>query len=198
MLPSPRNGLVATMKQLIEFFPLILFFAVYYAWGIYPATAAAIIGSLAVVGWGWRRSRKLETVPLVTLVVAAVMGGLTLALQDDVFIKWKPTLVHWALAAALLATQWFGRATALEKILGGQLRLPRRIWRRVNLAWALFFAAAGALNLYVAFYYGAGLSEQTRTDHWVNFKVFGLTGLSLLFVIVQMALVARHLQEPKQ
>ena len=186
------------MKQFLEFLPLLLFFAVYYLYGIYPATLAAIIGSALVVGWGLWRYRKLETVPLVTLVVILVMGGLTLYLQDPVFIMWKPTLVSWALTLVLLATQYFTSKTALERLLGEKLPLPPTTWRRVNLAWALFFFASGLLNLYVAFYFGTDLDEETRTDIWVNFKVFGLTGLSLLFIIIQTVLLSKHIQTAEQ
>lgn len=186
------------MKFLFDFFPLILFFAAYKIYGIFVATAVAIVASVAQVGWVWLQRRRFETTHLVTLAVIVVFGGLTLLLRDDVFIKWKPTIVNWLFAVIMLATQLVGRRTAIEHLLGTQIRLPAHIWRNMNVSWVIFFVAAGVLNLYVAFYYGADLDEKTRTDIWVNFKVFGLMGLTLAFTIAQMALVSRHIKVNEQ
>ena len=186
------------MKLLFDFFPLILFFTAYKIYGIYVATAAAIAASLLQVSLHWFRHRRFETTHVVTLLVIAVFGGLTLAFRDDTFIKWKPTIVNWLFAAIVLGSQVSGRRTVLEHLLGGQLKLPGPIWKKVNLSWGLFFLATGLLNLYVAFYFRVNLDEQARTDFWVNFKVFGLMGLTLAFTVVQMLLIARHIVTPDE
>ena len=181
------------MKILFDFFPLILFFVAYKFYGIFAATAVAIIASILQVGFFWVRQRRFETTHLITLAVIAIFGGMTLIFQDIIFIKWKPTIVEWIFAAMVLGSYFIGRRTALEFMLGSQLKLPPTIWRKVNLGWGLFFLLVGALNLYVAFFFRLDLDAQARTDLWVNFKVFGLMGLTLIFAIAQMLLIAKHI-----
>jgi intracellular septation protein len=181
------------MKLLYDFFPLLLFFAAFKFFDIYVATAVAIAASFAQVGGYWLRHRRFETMHLVTLGVIAVFGGLTLLLHDDTFIKWKPTLVYWILALLTLGSRYVGRKTLIEAMLGGQVDLPGPVWRRLNLAWGIFFAALGAVNLYVAFYYGLDIDADTRREIWVNFKVFGLFGITLVFAVAQGFYMARHM-----
>jgi intracellular septation protein len=130
---------------------------------------------------------------LVTLAVIVVFGGMTLLLRDDTFIKWKPTLVNWIFAVLLLGSQWVGRKPLIERMLNSQIDLPGPVWRRLNFSWGVFFLLMGALNVYVAFFYASHLDPQARTDIWVNFKVFGLLGLTLAFAIVQALFLARHM-----
>lgn len=187
------------MKILYDLFPLLLFFAAFKLYDIYVATAVAIVASLVQVGFNWFRTRRVETMPLVTLGVLVVFGGLTLALHDDTFIKWKPTLVYWVLAGLVLGSQAIGRKTFVERLLGGQIALPPAVWVRQNLSWGIFFLALGGLNLYVAFFFRPELDQAARQAIWVNFKVFGLLGLTLIFLLVQGLLMARHMQhEPPQ
>lgn len=183
------------MKFLYDLFPLLLFFVAFKYYGIYEATAVAIIASFVQVGGFWLKHRRFETTHLVTLGVIVVFGGLTLALHDDTFIKWKPTLVYWILAALLLGSQFFGKKTVIERMLGNQFTLPPAVWARQNLSWAIFFAVLGVLNLYVAFYYAPDLDAAARRDIWVNFKVFGLLGLTLAFTVVQAMLLARYVND---
>lgn len=183
------------MKFLYDLFPLLLFFAAFKFYDIYAATAVAIAASFAQVGYFWFRHHRVETMHVVTLAVIAVFGGLTLLLHDDTFIKWKPTLVYWILGALVLASQWFGRKTIVERMMSAQITLPAHAWKRLNLSWGIFFAALGAVNLYVAFYYGLDLDAETRQGIWVNFKVFGLLGITLLFVVVQAFFMAKHMQD---
>jgi intracellular septation protein len=182
------------MKFLFDLFPLLLFFAAFKLYDIYVATAVAIAASFVQVGWFWFKHRRFETIHLVTLGTIAIFGGLTLFLRDDTFIKWKPTLVYWILAALTLASQYFGKRTVVERMLGEQLKLPHAVWRRLNLSWGVFFAALGAVNLYVAFYYGLELDAAVRQEIWVQFKVFGLLGLTLIFTFAQAFFMARHMQ----
>lgn len=183
------------MKFLYDLFPLLLFFAAFKLYDIYIATAVAIAASFVQVGLFWLKHRRFETMHVVTLGVIVVFGGMTLLLRDDTFIKWKPTLVYWILSALVLASQWFGSKTAIERMMSSQISLPTAVWKRLNLSWGLFFAALGAVNLYVAFYYGLDLTEETRQSIWVNFKVFGLLGITLAFVMVQAAFMAKHMQD---
>lgn len=182
------------MKFLYDLFPLLLFFAAFKLYDIYVATAVAIAASFVQVGLFWVKHRRFETMHLVTLGVIAVFGGLTLLLHDDTFIKWKPTLVYWIMAALVLASQWIGQKTIIERMMSSQIALPAPVWRRLNLSWGIFFAVLGVVNLYVAFYYGLDLDAAERQTIWVNFKVFGLLGLTLVFVIAQAVFMARHMQ----
>ena len=182
----------AAMKLLFDLFPLLIFFATFKFYDIYTATAAAILATFVQVGVFWVRHRRFETMHLVTLAAISVFGGLTIVLQDEAFIKWKPSIVNWAFAAAILATLFIGRKSALERLLGSQVALPSPVWRKLNIAWGVFFLLMGLLNLYVAFYHNPGADEVIRTRTWVNFKVFDLTGLTLVFVVLQMAYLAKH------
>ncbi len=190
----PVTALHPRMKFLYDLFPLLLFFAAFKFYGIYVATAVAIVASFVQVGGYWLKHRRFETMHLVTLGVIAVFGGLTLVLHNDTFIKWKPTLVYWILGALTLGSH-LNRRPLIQRMLGTHVSLPDAIWRRLNLVWGVFFGLLGALNLYVAFYYGLDLDEAARTALWVNFKVFGLMGLTLLFVVAQAFYLARHIQE---
>ncbi|MDD9858597.1 MAG: septation protein A [Gammaproteobacteria bacterium] len=181
------------MKLLFDFLPLLIFFAAFKFYDIYTATAAAIAATVVQVGVFWARHRRFETAHLVTLAVIAVFGGLTIALRDELFIKWKPSIVNWIFAAAVLGSLGVGRKSALEYLMGNQISLAAAVWRKLNIAWGAFFLLMGLLNLYVAFYHNAGADEQIRTQTWVNFKVFGLTGLTLLFLILQTVFLARHI-----
>ena len=181
------------MKLLFDFFPLVLFFGAFKLYDIYVATLVAMAASLAQVVFIRIRHRRFETTHLVTLFVILLFGGMTLIFQDDMFIKWKPTIVNWIFAVVVLGSQFIGKRTVLERLLGGQMQMPARIWKKVNISWGLFFFISGLLNLYVAFYFRTHLDEAARTDFWVNFKVFGLLGLTLAFSIIQMMIVARYI-----
>lgn len=183
--PSTRNGAwFAGMKLLFDFLPIVLFFAAYKLADIYVATGVLIIATLAQVGWLWLRQRRVEKMPLITAGLVLVLGGATLILHDPIFVKWKPTIVNWLFAAAFFGSLMIGRKTLLERMMGGQLELPPSVWVKLTFAWALFFGLLGGLNLYVAF----SFDENT----WVNFKLFGLLGLTLLFVLAQAAYMSRH------
>jgi len=153
------------MKILVDFFPIVLFFAAYKLGDIYMATLAAMVGAVIQVGYTWFRTRKVETMHLVSLVLIVVFGGATWFLKDPNFIKWKPTVLNWLFAVVFLGSQWIGREPIIQRMMGSQIELPSAIWRRLNLAWTVYFVVIGAINLYVAFNYEESV--------WVNFKLFG-------------------------
>lgn len=176
------------MKQFLDFIPLVVFFAVYqYTNDIVIATGTLVIVTILQVALMWLRFRKIEKVHLITLAVVLVFGGLTVFLRDDTFIMWKPTIVNWLFAVVLIGSHLFAGKNLIRKMLESSMKLPEAIWTRLNVAWALFFAATGVLNLYVAF----NFSQET----WVNFKVFGLLGLTLGFALVQILMLSRHLKD---
>jgi intracellular septation protein len=172
------------MKFLGDFFPILLFFIAYKLYGIYVATAVAIAASVAQVSWHWLRHRQVPNMQLVTLALIVVLGGATLLLHDENFIKWKPTAVNWAFALAFLATSFIGKKTLIERMLGASLTLTPAVWQRLNLSWVAFFIVLGLLNIYVIYHFD--------TDTWVNFKLFGMTGLTLLFVLAQSVYIMRR------
>lgn len=172
------------MKFLFDIFPVLLFFVAFKLADVFVATAVAIAATFAQVGWMWFRHRRVDTMLWVSFGIIVVFGGLTLLLHDETFIKWKPTILYWFFAAALLVGQFaFGR-NLIRAMMDKQMTLPDPVWLRVLLSWIGFFVAMGALNLFVAFNFS--------TEFWVNFKLFGGTGLMLAFVVVQALLISRH------
>lgn len=187
------------MKQLIDFIPLILFFIVYKMdpravelagqsvelGGIFSATAVLIISSVIVYGLLFVLQRKLEKGQWLTLIACLVFGGMTLAFHSETFLKWKAPVVNWLFATAFAASHFIGDRPLVQRIMGHAISLPQPLWVRLNLAWVVFFLICGFANLFVAF---------TFHDIWVDFKVFGSLGLTLLFLIGQGIFLARHLQ----
>jgi intracellular septation protein len=120
------------------------------------------------------------------LILLLFFGGITLLLQDEVFLKWKPTVVNWLFGAAFLGSQFIGSKTIIERMMGHAIELPAAIWTRLNLAWTVFFIALGIINLYVAFNFD--------TDTWVDFKLFGMLGLTIVFVLAQAVNLTRQMK----
>lgn len=175
-------------KFLFDLFPLILFFVAYRYADIYAATAVAITASIAQILWLRLTGKAIEGMHWINLSVIVIFGGATLWLHSDVFIKWKPTMLYWLFGGALLGARYLFGRNLVRRLLGKQIALPDPVWERLNLSWALFFVAAGAVNLYVAF------SGHFTESQWVNFKVFGLMGLLVAFVIAQSLWLGKHLQ----
>ncbi|RMG93035.1 MAG: septation protein A [Zetaproteobacteria bacterium] len=174
------------MKMLYDLFPVLLFFVAYKWQDIYTATAVLILASLVQTIVHRLRQGRFETSHLITLALVLVFGGATLLLHDELFIKWKPTVINWLFGIAFLASHWIGNKPIIARMLDTKIDLPETVWRRLNAGWGTFFLVLGALNLYVAFAFD--------TDTWVNFKLFGLMGLTLLFIIAQSIYLAKHLQ----
>ena len=180
------------MKALFDFFPLILFFAAFKLYDIYVATAIAIVATFLQVGYVWIKYRRFEPTHVITLVVISFFGGLTLFFHNDAFIMWKPSVVNWIFALIVIGSVLLKRSV-IKALMGKQLDLPDLVWTRLSFAWGLFFLAMGFLNMYVAFYYQPDLPEEVRRETWVNFKVFWMLGLTLLFSVAQMFFIAKYI-----
>ena len=175
------------MKFLFDLFPVILFFVAYKLAGIFVATAAAIAATFVQVGWLWLRGKRIDGMLWASLAIIVVFGGATLLLHDDTFIMWKPTVLYWLFAAVLAVSERFFGRNLIRAMMRAQLELPPAAWAKLNWSWAGFFAALGALNLYVAYHF--------TQNQWVNFKLFGVTGLMLLFILAQALFLARHIED---
>ncbi len=183
------------MKFLFDFLPIILFFIAFKIpddpqEGIMLATAVAIVVSVLQVIYTWFRHHKVEKMQLITMGLIVVLGGATLIFQDERFIKWKPTVVNWLFAVVFLGSQYFGSKNIIKRMMDEQVVLPEHVWGKLNMAWALFFFVTGCANLYVAFNY--------PTETWVNFKLFGILGLTILFVIGQAMYMSRYIEEDEE
>ena len=178
------------MKFLFDLFPIFLFFLAFKVWDIYVATGVAIAATIAQIGYLKLRRRKVETMMWVSLAIIVVFGGATIALHDETFIKWKPTVLYWLFSIILASSQLFWRKNLIRSLMQAQqIDMPDAAWQKLNWSWVGFFAVMGVLNLYVAFNY--------TTDTWVSFKLFGGTGLMLVFVILQALFMARYIDEKK-
>ncbi len=207
------------MKLLFDFLPIILFFVAFkfadankvaaaafatshfgfmVSGGIVGpeeapvllATVVVVIATLAQVTWLLARGKKIDMILWVSLALVVVMGGLSIWLHSETFIKWKPTLLYWVMAASLLVA-WLGwRKNLIRTLLGEQLTLPEPIWQRLNWAWTAFFALMGALNLWVAYSFA--------TPTWVNFKLFGIMGMLLVFALGQGLYLSRYIRDDEK
>jgi len=213
------------MKFLIDLFPILLFFVSYKVYDIYVATAVAIAASVVQVGWLWLRHGRTETMHLVTLGLVTVFGGLTIALRDPSFVMWKPTIINWLFAAVFLGSHFIGERPLIGRMISHAVEVPTNIWKRLNLMWSAFFIISGLANLYVANGFftaeralvaasgrtGVDLAScgkvfsgkllelcmtaQSREEAWVNFKLFGMMGLTIAFVVAQAFYLARYIRE---
>jgi intracellular septation protein len=175
------------MQLLFDLFPVILFFAAFKLAGIYVATGVAIVASIAQVAWVWLRRRRVEAMHLITLGLIVVLGGATLLLQDEMFIKWKPSVVNWLFAVVFLGSQFVGEKPLVRRFMESKVELPAFVWIRLNLSWVAFFTLLGFANLFVVYRFD--------TETWVNFKLFGMMGLTVAFVLAQALYLARYIPE---
>jgi len=175
------------MKLLFDIFPVLLFFVAFKLFGIYVATGVAMAATFAQIGWVWLRHRKVEKMLWVSLGVIVVFGGATLLLQDETFIKWKPTVLYWLFGASLAVAMLIFKKNLIRTMMEKQVTLPDPIWNRLLASWIAFFVVMGALNLFVAYNFS--------TDAWVNFKLFGGIGLMLVFVALQALMLGRYVEE---
>ena len=178
------------MKLLIDFLPIAVFFVAFKLFDIWVATGVALAATVAQIAWLRWSTGKVEPMQWLSLGVIVLFGGATLVLHNETFIKWKPTVLYWMFAAALMGSVTIWRKNLIRAMMEKQVSLPDPVWTRLNIAWAAFFAAMGVLNLYVAY--------QFSTDVWVNFKLFGSMGLMLVFIVAQSVWLSRHMPENSQ
>jgi intracellular septation protein len=175
------------MKILFDLFPIALFFVAFKVWGIYAATAVAIVATIGQIAWLKLRGKAVEPMQWASLGIIVVFGGMTLLFQDETFIKWKPTVLYALFAVALLGAGRFTGRDPLKSIMGAQVALPDAMWQRLTLAWAAFFVGMAVLNLFVAYTYSL--------DTWVDFKLFGTLGLTVVFVVAQAVWIGRYAED---
>lgn len=201
------------MKLLLDFFPIVLFFIVYKFYGdlpavvittinsmlpfmslniedsqdaIYLATLVAIVATFIQVVWGAVVTKKVEKMHMVTLALLVFFGGATLLFKDPLFIKWKPTVINWLFAVVFIGSQFIGKQPLIQRMMSQAVELSSpKVWVQLNMAWAGFFILSGLLNIYVAF----NFSEET----WVDFKLFGLLGLTVIFIIGQTIFLSKYI-----
>lgn len=204
------------MKLLLDFLPILLFFASFKGaegnreWAadfatrhfggivsggtvgpteapVLLATVVVVLATLAQVLWLKLARRRVDTMLWVSLVLVVVFGGATIWFHSETFIKWKPSVLYWTMGTALWLAPLVAGKNLLKTLLGEQMQLPEKVWHRLNFAWIAFFAGMGLLNLWVAYSFS--------TDTWVNFKLFGGIGLMLVFTVAQGLYLSRHLPE---
>lgn len=174
------------MKLLYDFFPIIVFFIVYKIWGIYAATLSAIIISLLQVIVYYIRFKSYEKMQVITLALVTVLGGATLFFHDPMFIKWKVSVINWLFGLAFLGSQFIGKKNLVRRMLDQKISLPAKTWNQMNLSWVVYFMVLGFANIYVAYHFS--------TNAWVNFKLFGVLGLTFIFVIGQAFYLNKHIK----
>lgn len=176
--------MTALKKLVIEMGPLLVFFIAYSAKGIYAATGAFMVAIVVALAVSWWRDRKLPKMLLVSAVIVMVFGGLTLYLQDETFIKLKPTILYTLFAGVLLVGLATGRSYLKPVFEAGFPPLTDEGWNKLTLRWGLFFLVLAVLN--------EAIWRNVSTDTWVNFKVFGLLPITMIFAFSQMPMVMRH------
>jgi intracellular septation protein len=182
------------MQLLVDYLPLVLFFVAFKWKGIYFATGVGIAASVAQIAWlRWKRG-KVGVINWFTFGTIAIFGGATLLLQDDVFIRWKPTVLYGTMGAILAVGKIGFDRNLLGYVMPG-ITLPAPVWTRLTWSWVAFFAFMGAANWYVAFRLPVGPDGVYPLETWVNFKVWGGIGLFLLFALAQGFWLSRHLTE---
>jgi len=178
-----KNTQHAWVKHLVDWGPLLAFFVTFKVGGLMQATAVLIVVTTVLTALGYFLTRKIQPMPVVTLVIVGVFGGLTIWLQDETFIKMKPTIILGLFAAVLIGGLAVGRPP-LKFLMGSALELDDAGWRKLTLRFALFFVAIAALNEVIW--------RTQSTDLWVNFKVFGILVLNVIFMLTQIPLIKRH------
>jgi intracellular septation protein len=172
------------MKIFYDLVPLLIFFAAYKWLGIYPATAVAIAASLIQVVYHWVKYKKIDMMQAITCATIFVFGGMTLVLHNAIFIKWKPTIINWVFALVFFVTPYVKKKSLLECLLADKVIMEAGSWKTLNYLWIVFFLVTSLINLYVVYNF--------TTEQWVNFKVFGLFGLTLIFAVFQAVYISKR------
>jgi intracellular septation protein len=181
------------LNLLYDFFPVLLFFIAFKFYGIYVATVVGIVVTAfqVVTTTIWRK--KIDKQQLVTLIVFTIFGGLTLYFHNPIFVKWKPSIIFWIFGCVILFSQFIGSKPLIQRMLAHLLEegatLPIGVWRKLNLVWAIFFLILGSINIFVAYHFS--------TNAWVNFKLYGVLGLLILFSIGQAVYLTKYFAQEK-
>ena len=170
------------MQILIDFLPIIVFFGTYKFAGMFAATGALMAAMAFQIAVQWFRQGMVNKMLLASGVLVGIFGGITLLFRNPIFIQWKPTIVNWLFAAVFLGSRFIGDRTVTERMMGHAIELDAAMWRQLNLMWTGNFTFLGAANLYVLYNY----DEST----WVNFKLFGMLGLTLVMALAQALWIA--------
>lgn len=172
------------MQTLFDFLPILVFFICFKLFGIYVATASAMCASFIQVLIFRIRFKKFDKIQLFSMFLILILGGLTLFFHNPWFIKWKPTVIYWLTAIVLGGSKLFSSQPLIQKMLEKNIQLPHKIWQRLNLAWIGFFSVMGAVNILVAY--------EFDTNTWVNFKLFGVTSVMVVFILIQAYFLTKH------
>lgn len=165
------------MQLLLDYIPIVIFFAAYFYKDIFFATGILMVVMPVVLLVQWLLTRKINKIYLYSTVLVLVLGSATLFYRDATFLYWKPTVLNWVIAVVFLGSHWIGGKTIVERMLGNAAELSRTQWNRLNLLWVAFFVVVGGINLYVAYTFSEAF--------WVKFKLFGMLGLTVIFVVIQ-------------
>jgi intracellular septation protein len=165
------------MQLLLDYIPIIVFILAYFYEDIFFATMVLMVVMPVVLVAQWALTRKLNRIYAASTALVIVLGGFTLAFRNPTFLYWKPTVLNWAIGLVFLGSQWIGEKTIVRRMLGNAAELTDGQWLRLNQIWVGFFLLVGAVNLYVAYSFSEAF--------WVKFKLFGMLGITILFVIIQ-------------
>ncbi|NNM68827.1 MAG: septation protein A [Gallionella sp.] len=178
------------MKLFSDLFPILLFFVAFKIYGIYVATAVAMAATLVQIIWSKIRHGKVDLMLWLSFALVGIFGSASLLLHNEIFIKIKPTALYWLFSTILSVSHLVFHKNLMRSLLHEKISLPVHAWNRLNLIWSVFFGVFGFLNLYVAFNFS--------TDTWVNFKLFGFTGLMFIFILAQGAWLVKYIDEKKE
>lgn len=177
------------MKIFSDFLALILFFATYwYTQDIRLATSVAVVIGVIQATFIWFKFKKLETMQTVNLAIIVIFGGATIILNNPIFVMWKPSILFWATAIALIVSQLMGK-NGIRMLMHKELALPSTIWTQLNVLWIVFLVIMGVINLVVAYNFSF--------NFWISYKTFGSLTLMLVFVIAQGVFIFKHLPKEK-
>ncbi len=179
-----------SQKLISEFLPLVVFFILYQLFDLFVATAGLIGVTALQLMYAQYKHGRVERQQWITFLILVVFGGFTIAFQDPRFLQWKVSIINWGFALVCLLSPVFTQKTLLEHLMGQQLHLPSPIWKKVNAMWMVFFTVMGVINIIIAY--------QCSTETWVYFKLFGVLGLTFLFMIIQSAYLVKYIKEPSR
>ncbi|APC96847.1 septation protein A [Francisella frigiditurris] len=174
-------------KMLNDFLPAIAFFAVYKIYDIFYATAALIIITVAQVIFEYIIHKKIPYTQVVIAILVVIFGGATLYFHNEEFIKWKVSIINWLLGAGFIITTYIMKQTPIERLLGSSMDLDHKKWKSLNNMWGVYFLILGTINMFVAYF--------CSTNTWMNFKLFGIIGLTIIFMVIQVAYLSKHIKK---